>query len=134
MIKKLKISKNVVDDIIKHAQEDSPIEACGYLAGINGGITKGYKMQNVDNSPIHFAFDPQEQFSILKKSRNEGLNIMANYHSHPESAAIPSDEDIKLAFDPNISYFIVSLENNYADLKAYNIVNNIVTKIELEIV
>lgn len=133
MAEKIKITKSVVDAIIEHAKQDSPIESCGYLAGNQREITKEYKMQNVDKSPVHFAFDPREQFSVLKKSRNEGLNIIANYHSHPESPAIPSEEDIKLAFDPNISYFIVSLENNNADLKAYNIVNNKVTNIELEI-
>ncbi|PIU47526.1 MAG: hypothetical protein COS94_06795, partial [Candidatus Hydrogenedentes bacterium CG07_land_8_20_14_0_80_42_17] len=31
------------------------------------------------------------------------------YHSHPATPARPSQEDIKLAFDPSISYVIISL-------------------------
>ncbi len=36
---------------------------------------------------------------------------MGNFHSHPASPSKPSAEDIRFAFDANLSYAILSLEN-----------------------
>lgn len=119
--------------IIEHAQKDNPIEACGYLAGSNGIITRSYPLTNIDNSPEHFSFDPKEQFGVVKDARKRKLEIIANYHSHPETPARPSEEDIKLAYDPNILYFIVSLAESEPYAKAFKIVNREVSPVEITI-
>lgn len=129
----IKIKKEVIEGIILHGKEDIPIEACGYLAGTEGIITRYYKLKNIDQSHEHFAFEPKEQFDTVRKARSEGLEICGNYHSHPNTPARPSAEDIKLAYDPDILYFIVSLADG-EDLKAFRIVNSIVESQDLEIV
>jgi proteasome lid subunit RPN8/RPN11 len=75
----------------------------------------------VDNSPEHFSFDPKEQFAVVKEARNNGLTLMGVYHSHPESPARLSEEDLRLLNDPNMVYFIVSLLTKEGDIKAYKI-------------
>lgn len=127
----IRLKKHIYDSIIAHAQKDAPIEACGYLAGLDGLVTQHYELTNVDKSQEHFSFDPKEQFEVMKKSRESGLKLLANYHSHPETPARPSQEDIKLAFDPNILYFIVSLAAEQPDVKAFSIKNGEVEKIEI---
>jgi proteasome lid subunit RPN8/RPN11 len=129
----ISISPEVLESIIEHAKHELPNEACGYLSGKDGHITKNYRLTNIDHSPEHFSFDPVEQFATIKKARKEGLEILANYHSHPETPARPSVEDIKLAFDPNIYYFIVSLAGSKPDVKAFRIVKGFVEKIEIHI-
>jgi len=129
----IKIPKNVYDDIIAHALKETPIEACGYLAGLNGEVKYAIAMKNIDNSPEHFSFDPQEQFDAFKKTQKEGLRLIAAYHSHPETPARPSEEDIKLAYDPNISYLIVSLAGELPDVKSFKIKDKTVTKEEIEV-
>ncbi len=129
----IRIKKQVVDRIINHAKKDLPNEACGYLAGKEGIITTHFELTNIDKSPEHFTFDPEEQFDVLKKTRANGLDILANYHSHPKTPARPSQEDVKLAYDPNIKYFIISLATDTADIKAFKIVNSKVEKIKIEI-
>ncbi len=119
----IRITQEVAEDIIEHAKKDTPIEACGYLAGKNGIITNNYRMANIDNSPEHFSFDPKEQFDVVRKARSEGLKIIANYHSHPISPARPSQEDINLAYDPDISYVIISLEGGREDIRSFSIRN-----------
>lgn len=126
----LQITRSVYDGMIEHARKLIPIEACGYLAGKDGIITKYYAMTNIDNSPEHFSFDPKEQFEVLNKSREEGIEIIANYHSHPETPSRPSQEDIKLAYDPNIYYLIVSLAAEVPVINAFKIVEGKVDKIE----
>lgn len=115
------IQQNIVDKIIAHARKAYPIEACGYLAGKGDTITRSYEIRNIDNSEEHFSFDLAEQFSVVRKARKAGLEILANYHSHPKSPARPSEEDIRMAYDPDIFYLIISLADKTPQIKAYKI-------------
>lgn len=130
----MKIKKDIIDKIIDHAKKDAPVEACGYLAGKDGIITRHYELTNIDKSEEHFAFDKNEQFAPVKEARNEGLEVCAVYHSHPKTPARPSAEDIKLAYDPNISYVIVSIADGQEDIKSFKIVNSQITPEILETV
>jgi proteasome lid subunit RPN8/RPN11 len=122
----IKISNKIIQEIIRHAKNELPNEACGYLAGKDNVILKSVEMMNRDNSPEHFSFDPSEQFRVIREVRKEGLNILANYHSHPKTPARPSIEDIRLANDPEISYLIISLAGEIPVIKSFRIQNNTV--------
>ena len=130
----ISIKRDVYDQIVAHAKADLPNEACGYLAGLDGVVTLGYQLTNIDHSPEHFSFDPAEQFKTVKDARSKGLQILANYHSHPETPSRPSQEDIRLAFDPNILYFIISLAQQEPVVKAFQIINGTVTIEDVNII
>jgi proteasome lid subunit RPN8/RPN11 len=97
--------------MLMQAKIEAPIEVCGILAGTDGKVEKLYKMTNADNSAVHFMMLPQEQFDVAKDIRAEGLEMMAIYHSHPETPARLSDEDIRLALTPDVVYVIISLQD-----------------------
>ncbi len=135
----MKIQQDIYEQIIQHAQRDLPNEACGYLAGKNGIVTKAYAIKNIDQSHEHFSFDPEEQFSAIKDMRKQNLVAISVYHSHPETPARPSKEDIKLAYDPDIYYLIISLAGEIPDIKSFKIKKNpdkkhLVEKEEIEII
>ncbi len=134
----IRIKKNIYQLIIEHAKQEHPIESCGYLAGKDNEITRFYPMRNVDKSPDHFSFDPKEQFQSVKEARKEGVVLLSVYHSHPESPARLSEEDIRLLNDPNMIYIIVSLMDGQTDVKAYRIQKNEldihVIRLEMEVV
>ena len=96
----MKIPQIIIDELISQARQDAPNETCGYLLGISG---------NIDHSSEHFSFAPKDQFAALKYARQNGLKILANWHSHPASPSRPSQEDLRLANDPTIRYAILSL-------------------------
>lgn len=127
------IEKEVIERIIKHAEREAPIEACGYLVGRDGRVTLAYPMTNAEGREDHFTFDPAEQFAVLKAVRQEGLEIVGAYHSHPATPARPSAEDIKLAYDPGILYVIVSLMEGQRTVKAFRIKEGEVEEEVLEI-
>ncbi len=127
------IKQSVFDQIVAHAHHELPNEACGYLAGNKEVITHSYQLTNIDHSPEHFSFDPAEQFQTVRDARSKGLQILANYHSHPETPARPSVEDIRLAYDPEISYLIISLANNLVDVKSFKIKDSIIENEEIVI-
>ena len=117
-----------------HARQDAPIEACGYLAQSDGVVSRRFAMTNVDNHTDHFSLDPKEQFAVVKAVREQGLQLAAVYHSHPVTPPRPSEEDIRLAFDPSISYVIVSLADGRQTVKSFKIRQGVVEPEEVEIV
>lgn len=56
----------------------------------------------------------EDQFRTVWDFRQKGLVLLGNFHSHPATPARPSAEDIHLAFDPALSYVIVSLMDDAA--------------------
>ena len=133
-MKKLEIPTEIFQQMITQARELAPIEACGILAGRNSIVEKYYKMTNVDNSRTHFMMEPKEQFATVKDIRSAGLEMLAIYHSHPETPARPSAEDIKLALTPNVIYVIVSLQNaNGSAIKGFHISGNNITEVPIRI-
>ncbi|GAC1465946.1 MAG: M67 family metallopeptidase [Desulfuromonadaceae bacterium] len=118
----LLIPKNIHDDMTAHAREGFPLEVCGILGGTGESVSAIYRMTNTDASNEHFMMEPREQFAVIKDLRGKGLAMLAIYHSHPETPARPSEEDIRLALTPDVSYLIISLADAAVpDIKSYKI-------------
>ncbi|MBR1645140.1 MAG: M67 family metallopeptidase [Selenomonadaceae bacterium] len=107
-------SREQFSELVEHARNSLPNEDCGLLGGtVNDEVKrveKIYFLTNVDASPEHFSLDAKEQFAAVKDMRAHGWQLLGNFHSHPSSPARPSDEDKRLVFDTNLSYLILSLE------------------------
>lgn len=126
--------------IVRHAEAQLPEEACGLLAGRieeNGDrrIDKVYLLENADHSREHFSLRPQDQLASVKDMRSLGLTPLGNWHSHPETPSRPSEEDKRLAYDRDASYFILSLMDPETPvLKSFHIEDGQVTVEELTLV
>ena len=129
----MKISREVYEEIVRQARRELPNESCGYLLGIGETVEENYPMTNADHSPEHFSFLPQEQFAAVRHARGKGLRVIGNWHSHPSSPSRPSQEDIRLAYEDSIVYFILSLADAEPVLNAFRIREGTVEKISLEI-
>lgn len=129
------ITRQAYESILAQARQDAPVESCGYLLGLDKeNATENYAMTNVDHAEEHFTLDPKEQFAAIKYARQNGLKVVGNWHSHPASPSRPSQEDIRLAFDPSILYFILSLAAAEPVLNAFRIQNGEVEKFPVNIV
>jgi proteasome lid subunit RPN8/RPN11 len=94
----LVVPYHLVDEIILHCKEVYPNEACGILAGKGRVVQKVYTMTNIEKSGVSYMMEPKEQFTVMKEMREQGLEMVAIYHSHPYSDIYPSQKDIRLAF------------------------------------
>jgi len=134
----VKLKHSDFEAIAAHARAALPNEACGLIAGnvVNDikTIDKIYVLSNPDSSPEHFSIDPKEQLAAVKDMRALGLVPLGNFHSHPSTPARPSEEDIRLSYDPKASYLIVSLAEETPVLKAFGVIGGEVTPQTLEIV
>ena len=109
----LYLQKEDYEKILAHCKEGLPNEACGLIGGTIEGdkrsIQKVYLLTNIDQSNEHFSMDPKEQLAAVKDMRANGLKLLGNFHSHPESPSRPSEEDKRLAYDSKVNYLILSL-------------------------
>ena len=132
----IKLAQSDFDTMVDWAKEHLPEESCGLLGGTKDGdvstVKKVYSLTNIDDTNEHFSMDPKEQLKAIKDRRANGLTPLGNWHSHPETPARPSQEDIRLAYDSTASYLILSLmDAEHPVLHAFTIVDGTPTKDEI---
>jgi proteasome lid subunit RPN8/RPN11 len=121
----------VRDLVIAHARETAPAECCGLLVGTATAITAAVRAGNLSDSPNRFLLDPKDHIRARRDAREAGLEIVGFYHSHPHSAAEPSETDRADAWlYPDHLHLIVGLADEAADVRLYRFIDG---KFELEI-
>lgn len=129
----ISIKREDLEILTEHARAEYPLEACGILAGKEGVVEEVYKMANKDSSSVTYIMDPTEQYKVMKKMREKGLDLIGIYHSHTSSPAYPSQRDIELAFYPDASYLIVSLASAPLEVKSFRIKDGRVEEEEIRV-
>jgi proteasome lid subunit RPN8/RPN11 len=129
----LRISRQLLDDVIAHAREDAPNECCGMIASRDGEAVVVHRATNTAASPFRYEMDGMEQYRIQTEIDDAGHELGAIYHSHTRSAPEPSQTDINLAFYPEALYVIVGLKGPEPDVRAWRIVDGQVSEASLEI-
>ncbi len=106
----MRISHEIVDQIVAHAREEAPNECCGMIGARDGEATSLYRARNAEASPLRYTVHPQDQLRIMDEIEDRGEQLAAIYHSHTGSAAYPSQTDINLAENwPEPLYLICSV-------------------------
>ena len=121
----LAIPKPIYDAVLAHGRAGFPLETCGILGGREGVVSEFYPMTNTDQSREHFLMEPKEQFAVAKDLRAKGKAMLAVYHTHPDTPARPSAEDIRLAKTPGVSTVILSLAGPEPVLKSFRIFDGV---------
>jgi len=106
-LRPVKISREHHDALIAHAREEAPNECCGYVSGRDGLIEEVVRSENLRASPYGYELDSKSLLQVNELDE-DGYEVGV-YHSHPKSAAEPSQTDINLAHYPHWTYLIVSL-------------------------
>ncbi|MGH2981168.1 MAG: Mov34/MPN/PAD-1 family protein [Solirubrobacterales bacterium] len=107
----MRISRQMVDEIVAHAREEAPNECCGMIGGSSATAANLYRSINAEASPLRYSLDAQDQFRIMQEIERRGEELVGIYHSHTASAAYPSQTDVNLAAYPDAIYVIVSLQD-----------------------
>ncbi len=120
--KVVELPRSLAEQIIAHAREAAPNEACG-LAGVDGArVVTLRRARNAAPSPrVRFTFDDDGYRQIIALER-EGLDV-GIYHSHPASPAYPSatDRAEMSATWPDSLQLMVTLMAEPPQLNAYRI-------------
>jgi proteasome lid subunit RPN8/RPN11 len=131
----VKISQQLIDEMVAHAREDLPNECCGMIGGRDGEATRVVRVENAAGSPLRYEMDPQGQYDALKAIEDAGEELVAIYHSHTRSAAYPSQTDVNEAVMwPEQVYVIVSLQDEDApDVKAFDLAEMKIADVDLDV-
>ena len=127
----MRISKQLVDELIDHARSEAPIECCGMIASRDGAAVRVYRATNAAASPLRYEIDGAEQYRIQMEIEDADLDLGAIYHSHTRTEPYPSQTDINLAFYPDAVYVIVGLAGDQPDVRGYEIRDGLVQEAEL---
>lgn len=126
------IPYSVARQIADHSLAESPLEACGLLAGTDEQITAAFPVANKAQAPEkRFKLDPNEQLQALKAIDHARLEWIGVYHSHPHSAPIPSTADVNEWADNGLLQLIVSLERSTPQVKLWRLGETSVSPVDL---
>ncbi len=83
-----------------------PNEACGFLAGLDHRSLHVFPITNELHSPTTYRMVAAEQLAAMLAIEENNWELLAIYHSHPNSPAVPSITDIEQAYYPEAIYLI----------------------------
>jgi proteasome lid subunit RPN8/RPN11 len=126
----VKISRAVLDQMVAQAYADAPKETCGLLAGRDECASRILPVPNILQSQVKYRMGGQEFADAMVACDFQPLAI---YHSHPQGPPVPSPTDITEAFYPDSVYVIISLAQSPPSVRAFHIVDGIVTEVELQV-
>jgi proteasome lid subunit RPN8/RPN11 len=128
----MRISDDILAELIAHARDEAPNECCGMIAARDGRFTTHFRARNEFESPMRFQIDSRDQIRISNEIESRGDEIGAIYHSHPNSEAKPSQTDVNLArWWPGVLWVICSLAGDEPVVRAFRIDGTEVEEVEL---
>ena len=101
----MKLNKDVIEKIYRHAIETYPNECCGIVTGDKDNQTV-HLCENIQNR-LHaedparhprdartaYVIDRKEFEGIVSSAKEQGKEVIAFYHSHPEHESYFSEDD-----------------------------------------
>jgi proteasome lid subunit RPN8/RPN11 len=127
----IELSRELYEQMVSHALNGYPNEACGVVAGSDGKAVHVYPMRNAEESPVVYRFDEREQLRVFDEIEDQGWELLAFFHSHTHTEAYPSPTDLaqahwrdpftgdQVAAYPGTRYLILSLQHGEPELRAF---------------
>ena len=108
---RLTLPASLARALIDHALAELPNEACGLLSGVaaEGRALGFHPARNSEASPLRYNVDPDDLVRITFEIDDAGLDLVAIFHSHTRSPAVPSATDRRTAMYPDAVYLLASL-------------------------
>ncbi len=127
-IQEIVFLQNHIETLKRHAENCSPNESCALLFGkiLDGKyiVKEAFLTKNVENSPYSFTISPEELIKAYQEAEKKSLDVIAIFHSHPDSVAYPSSTDRKFMETNPVPWIIYS--NSNKELKAFILESGIV--------
>ncbi len=119
------IPSSLLKVIIDEAEEATPEECCGLLIGRDWAEDEPYEgrvVTRVAPSPNvtendrkeSFEIDSELRFNLMRNIKGTNKRIIGVYHSHLNNPAQPSETDLAQAWEPDLTWLIVSVINGQA--------------------
>jgi [CysO sulfur-carrier protein]-S-L-cysteine hydrolase len=131
----LQLTGRAYVEMIAHAYDGLPMEACGLIVGTPGLASNStakcirfVATANDANSSKVYTIPPKAHLRAELAAEDDGLEIIGVMHSHTHTTAYPSPTDVTQAPDPGWHYVIVSLRDDAPVLRSYRIVDGAIAE------
>jgi [CysO sulfur-carrier protein]-S-L-cysteine hydrolase len=120
----LEVTERIVQEMVGHAYDGLPDEACGLLAA-RPGTTKVelfVACRNADASSRTYSIGPDCWLQADRLLDERGLEVIGVMHSHTHTDAYPSPTDVDKAGNPLLAgwhFLIVSLREAEPVVRSY---------------
>jgi proteasome lid subunit RPN8/RPN11 len=122
------VPPDIREQLLAHAREEAPNEACGLVAFRDGVARRYLPGENVLESPYRFELRPRDPADFFLE--DEGYEL-AVFHSHPESEPKPSRTDLEnIGLWEGRPYLI--LRSDTGELRGWQIADGGVEPLSLE--
>ena len=115
----VRLARAARESVIAHARQAAPAECCGLLIGRDQRIEEARAARSIADRPTRYRIDPQDHFDALREARQRGAGVVGFYHSHPSSAAVPSETDRAEATYEHHLYLIVGIAAEEAEVRLF---------------
>ncbi|MBI4461875.1 MAG: M67 family metallopeptidase [Acidobacteria bacterium] len=105
---RIRLPQRIAERLVEEARRHAPLECCGLLGGHGDDVERILPGTNALASPVAYEIPPRELFDLFRRLREQGLELVGIYHSHPAGGNSPSARDIERAYYPEAAYLIVS--------------------------
>jgi proteasome lid subunit RPN8/RPN11 len=131
----LRLTDATWTEMVAHALDDLPNEACGLLAAAPGSekLERVYRCRNASASSRLYEVEPLDHLKADRDAESRGLEIVGVYHSHTHTSAYPSPTDVAQAPDPSWHYVVVSLKDAEPVVRSFRIVDSQITDEPVEL-
>lgn len=135
----LTIPAALAEQLLAHARAELPNEACGLLAGDlgTGRATSYHPARNAEASPLRYNVHPDDLVRIIFGIEDDDEDLVAIFHSHTRSPAVPSATDRRTAQYPDAFYVLATLADPAATpvhaMRAWRILSGESVEAELRI-
>ncbi len=135
MTTEIQLPRKLTSQLLHFAQISPDAEICGLVSSKNGVPVHCYPIDNVaEQSHNRFLLDSKQQIATMKQMREQGEELFAIYHSHPNASASPSPLDLESATYANALYLIISLNTKgILELRAFHIENQSATEVRVSL-
>lgn len=105
----------LAEEILSFARDRLPNEACGLVSGLRAPCRAAtfHPARNALSSPTAYDVHPEDLVRIVHEIEAGATELVAVFHSHPATAAVPSATDLREA-----AYPVVQLLASLADAGA----------------
>jgi len=129
----VRVRSALLDTLLAESRREPQIECCGLLAGQDGVISVVLPARNALASATAYEIEPAELFALFRRMREERLEHLGIYHSHPQGDNAPSARDLERAFYPDVAYFIISPRPDaLRPVRAFRIANGRAAELVIE--
>ncbi|HVF50407.1 MAG TPA: M67 family metallopeptidase [Pyrinomonadaceae bacterium] len=125
----IRLGAQQLEEIRRQGEQEYPHECCGLLLGriADDGaktVAEVYPVSNAREAEARHNRSlilPDEYMRGERHARARRLDVVGNYHSHPDHPAVPSQFDLEHAW-PTWSYIIVSVrEGRAGELRSWEL-------------